>query len=30
MTAIDAIFTWDYQRGQRPALERLYEKAKTS
>jgi hypothetical protein len=26
----DAIFTWDYQKGQRPALEKLYEKAKTS
>ena len=26
----DAIFTWDYGKGQRPALERLYEKAKTS
>jgi hypothetical protein len=26
----DAIFTWDYGKGSRPALERLYEKAKTS
>jgi hypothetical protein len=26
----DAIFTWDYEKGQRPALNRLYEKAKTS
>ncbi|MET0490950.1 MAG: ferritin-like domain-containing protein, partial [Acidimicrobiales bacterium] len=26
----DAIFTWDYAKGQRPALNRLYEKAKTS
>jgi hypothetical protein len=26
----DALFTWDYQKGQRPALEKLYEKAKTS
>jgi hypothetical protein len=26
----DAIFTWDYQKGARPALEKLYEKAKTS
>jgi hypothetical protein len=26
----DAIFTWDYTKGARPALNRLYEKAKTS
>jgi hypothetical protein len=26
----DAIFTWDYEKGHRPALNRLYEKAKTS
>jgi hypothetical protein len=26
----DAIFTWDYEKGRRPALNRLYEKAKTS
>jgi len=26
----DTIFTWDYTKGARPALERLYEKAKTS
>ncbi|MDP9388701.1 MAG: ferritin-like domain-containing protein [Actinomycetota bacterium] len=26
----DAIFTWDYEKGARPRLERLYEKAKTS
>jgi hypothetical protein len=26
----DAIFTWDYEKGSRPALNRLYEKAKTS
>jgi hypothetical protein len=26
----DAIFTWDYEKGQRPALNKLYEKAKTS
>jgi hypothetical protein len=25
-----AIFTWDYEKGQRPALNKLYEKAKTS
>jgi hypothetical protein len=25
-----AIFTWDYEKGARPALNRLYEKAKTS
>jgi hypothetical protein len=24
----DAIFTWDYEKGKRPALNRLYEKAK--
>ncbi|HLM29920.1 MAG TPA: ferritin-like domain-containing protein [Acidimicrobiales bacterium] len=26
----DAIFTWDYEKGARPALNRLYEKAKGS
>jgi hypothetical protein len=26
----DAIFTWDYEKGRRPALNRLYEKAKRS
>ncbi|MFN8052885.1 MAG: ferritin-like domain-containing protein [Acidimicrobiales bacterium] len=26
----DAIFTWDYRKGARPPLEKLYEKAKTS
>jgi hypothetical protein len=26
----DAIFTWDYEKGARPALDKLYEKAKTS
>ncbi|MDZ7733624.1 MAG: ferritin-like domain-containing protein [Acidimicrobiia bacterium] len=26
----EAIFTWDYEKGQRPALEKLYEKAKGS
>jgi hypothetical protein len=26
----DAVFTWDYEKGQRPALNKLYEKAKTS
>ena len=26
----DAIFTWDYEKGARPKLEKLYEKAKTS
>src|SRR3954468_9670685 len=26
----DTIFTWDYDKGQRPALNKLYEKAKTS
>jgi len=25
-----AIFTWDYEKGQRPALNKLYEKAKTA
>ncbi|MEY2447977.1 MAG: hypothetical protein QOH79_1453 [Acidimicrobiaceae bacterium] len=25
-----AIFTWDYEKGKRPALNKLYEKAKTS
>ena len=26
----DAIFTWDYEKGARPKLTRLYEKAKTA
>src|SRR2546421_7788239 len=26
----EAIFTWDYEKGARPKLTRLYEKAKTS
>ena len=26
----DAIFTWDYEKGARPALEKLYEKSKVS
>ena len=26
----EAIFTWDYEKGRRPALNRLYEKAKGS
>jgi hypothetical protein len=26
----DVIFTWDYEKGERPKLNRLYEKAKTS
>ncbi len=26
----DAIFTWDYEKGARPKLDKLYEKAKTS
>jgi len=26
----DAIFTWDYEKGQRPSLNKLYEKAKVS
>jgi len=26
----EAIFTWDYEKGRRPALNKLYEKAKTS
>src|SRR5688500_7674889 len=26
----EAIFTWDYEKGHRPALNKLYEKAKTS
>jgi hypothetical protein len=26
----EAIFTWDYEKGSRPALNKLYEKAKTS
>ncbi|HLU41788.1 MAG TPA: ferritin-like domain-containing protein [Microthrixaceae bacterium] len=26
----DAIFTWDYEKGARPSLDKLYEKAKTA
>ena len=26
----EAIFTWDYEKGSRPRLDTLYEKAKTS
>src|SRR6476620_10836964 len=26
----DAIFTWDFEKGARPALNKLYEKAKTA
>src|ERR1700738_337105 len=26
----DTVFTWDYDKGSRPKLNRLYEKAKTS
>ena len=26
----DTIFTWDYEKGQRPKLDKLYEKAKTA
>ncbi|MCU1353480.1 MAG: P-aminobenzoate N-oxygenase AurF, partial [Acidimicrobiales bacterium] len=26
----EAIFTWDYEKGRRPALNKLYEKAKHS
>src|SRR5512139_232439 len=26
----DAIFTWDYEKGARPALNKLYEKAKNA
>ena len=26
----EAIFTWDYEQGRRPALNKLYEKAKSS
>jgi hypothetical protein len=29
-SAYDAVFTWDYRKGARPALQRLYEKAKHS
>ncbi len=29
-TAFDTVFTWDYEKGARPHLARLYEKAKTS
>ena len=26
----DALFTWDYSKGERPRLDKLYEKAKVS
>ena len=29
-SAFDTVFTWDYEKGARPQLARLYEKAKTS
>src|SRR2546423_6089603 len=29
-TSHDVLFTWDYAKGARPALDKLYEKAKTS
>ena len=29
-SSYDVQFTWDYEKGQRPALSKLYEKAKTS
>jgi hypothetical protein len=29
-TNFDSLFTWDYEKGQRPALNKLYEKAKAS
>jgi len=29
-STFDTQFTWDYEKGQRPALNKLYEKAKTS
>ena len=29
-TSFDSLFTWDYKKGQRQALNKLYEKAKTS
>jgi hypothetical protein len=29
-SSYDTIFTWDYEKGHRPKLNRLYEKAKTS
>jgi hypothetical protein len=29
-SAFDALFTWEYAKGERPALDKLYEKAKTS
>jgi hypothetical protein len=29
-TNFDSLFTWDYEKGQRPALTKLYEKAKVS
>ena len=30
MNNADSIFTWDYEKGERPALNKIYEKAKTS
>ncbi len=29
-SAFEATFTWDYSKGARPALDKLYEKAKVS
>jgi para-aminobenzoate N-oxygenase AurF len=29
-SSYDTLFTWDYEKGRRPALNKLYEKAKTS
>ena len=29
-TSFDSLFTWDYGKGQRQALNKLYEKAKVS
>ena len=29
-SAYDVLFTWDYEKGERPQLSKLYEKAKTS
>jgi hypothetical protein len=29
-SSYDTIFTWDYEKGSRPALNKLYEKAKTA
>src|SRR5215468_7445149 len=29
-TSFDSLFTWDYEKGQRQALNKLYEKAKVS